>query len=221
MKLLVADNGLNLKSGIYRQLKAQGYIVDIANNGETAYQMAVNKMYDVIILERILNLKDGLSVLKALRAIDCSTPIMFLTTRNSYSDRVEGLEAGADDYVTKPFSYKELFARIHALSRRKCQYIANEESITIADLKLLPLRTQLIIGGKKIIKLSIKETQLLEILMRNCGKVVTKEYMFSKIWGYSDINPQNLDLYIHYLRKKLESSYITTIRGVGYLFQAN
>ena len=159
-----------------------------------------------------------MSILQELRSQSINAPVLFLTARDSSEDRVAGLDAGADDYLVKPFSTEELLARLRALSRRKNKDLT-ENIISVGSLALNPMRCEVQIDGK-IIRLTVKESLLLELLMRNAGQVITKERILYKVWSYtSDIELSNVDLYIHYLRKKLTSPCIKTIRGVGYCLQ--
>lgn len=218
MKLLIVDDESKLIEALAYLLKKSGYAVDTAMDGDTGIEMAVTGVYDLIILDCMLPRQNGIDLLKELRNLGLDTPVLFLTAKDAPEDRVEGLDAGADDYLTKPFFTEELLARIRALTRRKAKNIV-EETISSAELTLNPLRKEVIKGGEAI-HLTVKETLLLELLMRNSGLVITKERIMEQVWGYnSDTAITNVDLYIYYLRKKLNISMIKTIRGVGYSFQ--
>ena len=159
-----------------------------------------------------------MAVLKELRRNSVSTPVLFLTARDSAEDRVAGLDAGADDYLVKPFSTEELLARLRALSRRQNKELT-ENIISVGNLTLNPMHCEATYRGEPI-HLTVKESLLLELLMRNSGQVITKERILYKVWSYSsDIEIANVDLYIHYLRKKLPGNCIRTIRGVGFCLQ--
>jgi DNA-binding response OmpR family regulator len=215
MKLLLVEDEIKLVKALSHILRENGYIVDNANDGETGFEMAATGEYDLIILDRMLPRRDGISIIKEFRNQGFDTPVLFMTARDAPQDRVEGLDSGADDYLIKPFSTDELLARLRALSRRKSKDLIGN-TITAVGLYLDPLKGKVTIGNK-VVQLSVKEALLLELLMRNFGQVITKERIFEKVWGYSsEIEFANIDLYIHYLRKKLNNSCIKTVRGVGY-----
>jgi DNA-binding response OmpR family regulator len=218
MKLLLVDDERKLVNALSHLLKKNGYSVDTAVDGETGLELALVGCYDLIILDRMLPSRDGLSVLKEMRSQGCDQPVLFLTAMDTLEDRVLGLDAGADDYLVKPFSTEELLARIRALSRRKGKKLV-DNTITVPGLSLDPLKGE-VYKGNEVIQLTVKEALLLELLMRNHGQVVTKEVIFDRVWGYySKTEFGNIDLYIHYLRKKLNTSHIRTVRGVGYLLK--
>jgi len=219
MKLLFVEDEKRMSDALSHLLRKKGYIVDTASDGETGLDMATTGFHDIIILDRMLPALDGISLLKAFRSQGFDTPVLFLTAKDSSKDRVEGLDAGADDYLVKPFSTDELLARLRALARRKSKDF-QENNLTAAGLSLDPLRGEVIKDNNTIIQLSVKESLLLELLMRNYGQVLTKARIFEKVWGYcSEIEFANVDLYIHYLRKKLNTSHIKTVRGIGYYLQ--
>jgi len=208
MKLLFVEDEKRLSEALSHLLRKKGYVVDTAENGETGLDLATTGFYDIIILDRMLPGIDGIAVLKAFRSQGFDTPVIFLTAKDSPRDRVEGLDAGADDYLVKPFSTDELLARLRALSRRKNKDF-QENTIAIAGLILDPLRGEVVKDSTTIIQLSV-----------NYGQVLTKARIFEKVWGYSsEIEFANVDLYIHYLRKKLNTSLIKTARGVGYYLE--
>jgi len=215
MKLLLIEDEQRLSEALSHILKKKGYAVDSAFDGEVGLDMAATGIYDMLILDRMLPHVDGLSLLKQFRQLGFDTPVLFLTAKDNPKDRVEGLDAGADDYLIKPFSTEELLARIRALTRRKNKELG-EELLTVGNWVLNPLRSEVMANNKKI-KLTVKESLLLELLMRNSGLVVSKDRILEKVWGYyADIELANVDLYIHYLRKKLNTSSIMTVRGIGY-----
>lgn len=220
MKLLLIEDEVKLSEALTVLLRRAGYTVDTALDGLTGLNMACTNPYDVIILDRMLPHLDGLSVLKEIRKLKLTIPILFLTAKDAPSDRVEGLECGADDYLIKPFFTEELLARIKALLRRTNKK-TTDNTISIGDLTLHILHGEAIKGNEKI-QLTAKEAALLSLLMHNVGQVITKERIMEKIWGYdSDANISNVDLYIYYLRKKLNIPNIKTIRGIGYSFEEN
>lgn len=217
MKLLLVEDESRLADALCHVLKRSGYSVDIAADGEIGIEIASTGIYDMIILDRMLPRRDGMSFLKEFRTLGFDTPVLFLTAKDTTKDLVEGLDAGADDYLIKPFSTEELLARLRALTRRKGKDIISD-TISTSEISFNPLRCEVIKCGKTI-HLTAKESLLLELLMRNFGQVVTKERIMEKIWGYNtDTDIANVDLYIHYLRKKLGPNIIRTVRSVGYFF---
>ena len=217
MKLLLVEDESRLVDALSHLLKRNGFVVDRAADGDTGIDMAATGVYDIIVLDRMLPNRDGLFFLKEYRSLGFDTPVLILTAKDSPEDRVEGLDAGADDYLVKPFCTEELLARLRALARRKTKSLV-ETTISKDGLILDPLRCE-VVNGSEIIHLSVKEASLLELLMRNCGQVLTKERIFEKVWGYyTEIEISNVDLYVHYLRKKLKKPCIKTVRGIGYYF---
>ena len=217
MRILLVEDEPRLSEALTYILKKNNYGVDAAFDGETGQAMAESGAYDLMILDRMLPRKEGISLLKELRRQGIHLPVLLLTAKDSIEDRIEGLDAGADDYLVKPFSTDELLARLRALSRRPPNLL-QDEALNISDLMLQPLHCQLTFQNT-IIKLTHKESLLLELLMRNPGRVITKEQILDKVWGLdSDIESNNVEIYIHYLRKKLSSSHvkIETVRGIGY-----
>lgn len=218
MKLLLVDHERKLAAALARQLRKNGFDVHIAADGETGFTMACAEDYDLLILERALPRKDGICLLKDFRALGHDTPAIFLSSLDSTSQRVEGLDAGADDYLSKPFCFEELMARLRALARRKNKLLVRD-TIKAAGLTLNTLSHQITLGTENI-QLTATEASLLELLMCNYGQVVTKKYIMEKVWGYHAKSAvKNVDLYIHYLRKKLKAFEIRTIRGVGYTLE--
>jgi DNA-binding response OmpR family regulator len=217
MKLLLVEDEKGLYEPLSHILKKNGYAVDVAVDGNMGAEMAGTGIYDIIILDRMLPYRNGLSILQELRRNKVTTPVLFLTAKDTTHDRVEGLDAGADDYLTKPFSTDEFLARLRALSRRKDKPMASQ-LIQAGGLVFDPLRGE-VKRGEDVFQLSAKEALLLELLLSNVGQVLTKQRIFEKIWGYfSEAEVANVDLYICYLRKKLGSHVIRTIRGIGYSF---
>ena len=220
MKLLLIEDELKLSEALTVLLKRSGYTVDTALDGLTGLKMACTNLYDVIILDRMLPHLDGLSALKQMKKTGVTAPILFLTAKDAPSDRVEGLNAGADDYLIKPFFTEELLARIKVLLRRTDKK-ASKDTISVGNLTLHILHGEAMKGTEKI-QLTVKEAALLSLLMHNVGQVITKERIMEKIWGYdSEANISNVDLYIYYLRKKLNVTNIKTIRGIGYSYEEN
>jgi DNA-binding response OmpR family regulator len=218
MKLLLMKDECKLVEAMSHLLKKNGYAVDTAMDEEAGIEMATTGLYDIIILDRVLPGRTGITFLKKLRNLKINTPILFLTPKDTPKYRVEALDAGADDSLAKPFFTGELLARLRALTRRRDKDFIGD-SISAAGLTLNPLKGK-VIKGNELINLTMKESLLLEMLMRNFGQVITKERIMEKVWSYnSETNIANIDLYIHYLRKKLNSSNIKTVRGVGYFLQ--
>ena len=200
-------------------LEKNKYAVDLAEDGIGGQDMAETGVYDVIVLDRMLPGKEGVEVLKALRAAGVKTPVILVTAKDAVPDRIEGLDAGADDYLVKPFSNGELLARVNALTRR-FENIAASPLLECLGLKLDCMRCEAHAAGGTV-SLSAKESQLLEYFMRNCGRVLTREQIYNKVWGYdSDTELQAVELYVFYLRKKIDfkkcGAVLATIRGVGY-----
>lgn len=217
MRLLLVEDEQKLADALAYILKKNKYGVDIAYDGESGQAMAETGVYDLIILDRMLPLKEGVHVLKDLRKQGISTPVLLLTAKDSVADRIEGLDAGADDYLIKPFSTGELLARIRALGRRRCVPLSGEK-VEACGLSLDPLRCE-VTKEEKTVKLTLKESLLLELFMYNPGQVITKEQILDRVWGLdSNVEISNVEIYIHYLRKKLKFKdiFIETIRGVGY-----
>jgi DNA-binding response OmpR family regulator len=219
MKLLLVEDEVKLSEALTVLISRAGYTVETALDGLTALQMTRENKYDAIVLDRMLPRLDGLSVLKEMRKEKNETPVLLLTAKDEPSERVAGLEAGADDYLIKPFFTEELLARIKVLTRRS-EKKSTENIIESGGITLYPLHGEALLKGKTKIQLTVKETALLSLLMQNQGQVVTKERIMEKIWGYnSDAGIANVDLYIYYLRKKLNLTNIRTIRGIGYSFE--
>jgi DNA-binding response OmpR family regulator len=215
MNVLLVEDERNLADALSSLLKKNGFVVDVAMDGNTGIDMACTEIYDVIILDRMLPYLDGISLLKKFRSLGYQTPVLFLTAKDTPKDRVEGLNAGADDYLIKPFSTVELIARLHALTRRRNKEFVNH-ILTVDDMMFDPQRAQVTKKGK-VIHLTLKESQLLELLIRNYGQVVTKQRIIEKVWGYnSDAVESTINIYVHYLRKKIKLSNLKTVRGVGY-----
>ncbi len=219
MKILIVEDDSETLSFIKRGFEQDGNLVDVATNGEDGLLMATTSDYDVIILDRMLPRIDGLSVVRTLRANDNNTPILILSAMSEVDQRVEGLEAGCDDYLVKPFAYSELKARTIILSRRKDNRITSNE-LVVGKLKLDQRKRQVFLGGTEII-LKPREFKLLEYLMLHSGQVVTRTMLLEHVWDYH-FDPQTniIDVHISRLRTKIDrsqaSSMIETVRGAGY-----
>jgi heavy metal response regulator len=223
MRLLVIEDERKVSTFIKKGLEEEGYAVDVASDGEAGLQMAVDRVHDLIILDIQLPKMDGLRVLQELRKEKVPTPVLLLTVRATIEDKVFGLDAGADDYLTKPFAFEELVARTRALLRRQTD--GKPAVLQVADLSLDPTRRAVFRSGRKI-DLTAKEFALLDYLMRNPGRVLTRTMIAEHVWDYDFDSMTNvIDVYVNYLRKKIDSSQglklIHTIRGVGYMLKAD
>jgi len=223
-RVLVIEDEPNIADVIRRGLIFQKFDVDVAPTGAAALDTARERMPDIVILDLMLPDMDGVEVCQRLRAAD-DVPIIMLTARDAVSDKVEGLEAGADDYMTKPFEFAELLARIRvALRRRDRSGEGASATLRVGDLVVKPASREVTRGGRDI-TLTAREFELLEYLARNAGRVVTKEALFEKVWGYHfDVESDAIKVYVSYLRRKLnadgEPDLIHAIRGVGYVLKA-
>ncbi len=221
MRLLVVEDEKKVASFIQRGLEEEGYAVDQASDGETGLMMGLDGVHDLIILDVNLPRRDGLSVLQELRQKKVTTPVLLLTVRAAIEDKVLGLDTGADDYLTKPFSFQELLARVRALLRRRTE--AEPPLLKVADLTLDPAR-RLVFRGQEKLELTAKEFALLSYFMRNPGRVLTRTMIAEHVWDY-DFDPMTnvIDVYVNYLRRKIDSSrepkLIHTVRGAGYVLQ--
>ena len=219
MRILMIEDEKYLAEAIANVLKKNNYITDLAHDGEYGLDCALSEIYDIIILDIMLPKKDGLSVLKEIRKNGISTPVILLTAKGETDDKVKGLDAGADDYLAKPFKTEELLARLRALSRRKDNFVL-DNILTYGDIDLNPHTIELYCG-KKSYKLTLKECQLLELLINMKGMVVSKNTIIEKLWGYDGKGEDNyVEVYVSFLRKKLShigsETSIQTVRGVGY-----
>jgi len=222
MRLLVVEDEARIASFIRRGLEEERHAVDVAPDGDDAVHLATLNDYDVILLDVLLPRKNGLAVCRELRARNVSAPILMLTAKDSVEDRVAGLRIGADDYLTKPFAFDELLARIDALVRR--QSLDRSPVLRVADLTLDPLTHEAHRAGR-LIELTNKEYALLAFLMRRPGQVLTRTQIAEQIWDMDFDNESNvIDVYIRYLRKKIDADgarpLIHTVRGAGYTMKA-
>ncbi|MBR1747055.1 MAG: response regulator transcription factor [Clostridia bacterium] len=223
MNVLLIEDERKLSEALTHILKQEKYVVDAVYDGESGYEYGLSDRYDVIILDVMLPKLNGFEVLKRLREEKVTTPVLVLTARSDVSDRVKGLDMGADDYLAKPFSTPELLARIRALLRRKTN-VLNENVRTFGDLEYNVSAYELRCRDKKV-KVMLKESELLIYLLERPSFVVTKDELIIKLWGYdSDAEYNNIEVYVSFLRRKLEylasSVKIVTVRGVGYKLEA-
>jgi two-component system, OmpR family, response regulator MprA len=222
VEVLVVDDEPSVRQALQRALSFEGYDVLVAEDGRTALDTLLTRQPDAILLDVAMPGIDGLEVCRRLRAAGDRTPILMLTARHATADRVAGLDAGADDYLVKPFALEELLARLRALLRR-ATVPADDEALKVADLSLDPA-TRVVRRGDRLIELTRTEFNLLELLMRNSGQVLTRELIFDRVWGYDfGANSNSLEVYIGYLRRKTEADgeprLIHTVRGVGYVLR--
>lgn len=219
MRLLLIEDDMDLCAALLLSLEREGFALDICNNGLEGLELACQPYYSAVILDRMLPDLDGLSVVKQLRSRQIKTPILMLTALGRIGDRVDGLEAGADDYLTKPFDTRELIARVKALLRRPSSALASD-LLSFGDLTLDA--AQLTVSGPlKSIRLSPKECLLLECLLQNPQKLLPREYLIGTVWGANDIvEDANLDTYICFLRRRFKNigsrAQIVTVRSAGY-----
>jgi two-component system, OmpR family, response regulator len=220
MRILVIEDEYRIANTIKKGLEQERYAVDISYRGDEGLDLATTEDYDLILLDVMLPGIDGVTVCRTLRKKEVHTPILMLTAKSLTDDKVGGLDAGADDYLTKPFSFEELLARIRALSRRP--KTALTEKLQVADLSLNTVTYEVQRGDEKI-SLSSKEFAFLEYLMRNANTVLTKEQIMNHVWNYdADILPNTIEVYIRNLRNKVDKPFkdkpdlVKTVRGFGY-----
>jgi len=218
MKLLVVEDDQPLLKTIISILEEESYELDFAVDGDNGLFMAERGIYDLLIFDIMLPQRSGLLIVKELRSKEIHTPVLFLTAKDTVQDRVNGLDAGADDYLVKPFAVAELLARVRALLRRN--RTVDEEEIRYESISLRPREHEGFVDGTPL-KLTIKEYELLEYLLYNREQILTREQIFDRVWGFdSEAAISMVDVYVHFLRKKMgQSGYIHTIRGVGYVFR--
>ncbi len=222
MKLLVVEDEEQLADALTEILKRDKYSVDTCYNGIDGLDNAMTGVYDCVILDIMLPGMSGIEVLRSLRQEKINTPVLLLTARSEIEDKINGLDTGADDYLTKPFVTGELLARIRALTRRKGE-IVDENRMDYNGL-LLNKNTSSVVWQDSDVKLSLKEYQIMELLISNPRQILPKERIIEKIWGYeSDVEYNNIEVYISFLRKKLSvisaPVQIKTARGIGYFLE--
>jgi heavy metal response regulator len=222
MRILLVEDDKKVASFIHKGLEEEGYAVDIAPDGEAGLYMGLDRLHDLVILDVMLPKKPGFQVLRELRQEKVATPVLLLTARDTVEDKVQGLDAGADDYLTKPFAFAELLARVRALLRRRAE--ERTPKLQIADLALDPATHSVTRGGQPI-TLTNREFALLEYFLRNPGRVLTRTAIAEHVWDYDfDSGTNVIDVYVNYLRKKIdagrEPKLLHTVRGTGYVLQA-
>jgi two-component system, OmpR family, response regulator ArlR len=220
MRILVVEDELHLAEALTQILKKNNYTVDTVNDGEAGLDNALSNIYDLIILDIMLPKMDGISILKEIRKEGLGVPVILLTAKGEISDKVAGLDSGADDYLPKPFAAEELLARIRALLRRKGEVLA-DNNLTFGDIEL-NISTLKLTKGSKDVKLILKESQLLELLITRKNSASSKELIIEKLWGFdAEVEHNHVEVYISFLRKKLlflnSKVIINTVRGVGYI----
>jgi len=221
MRILLVEDDKKVASFIRKGLEEEGYAVDVAAEGEAGLFMGLDRLHDLIILDVMLPKKPGFQVLRELRQAKVATPVLMLTARDTVEDKVQGLDAGADDYLTKPFVFAELLARVRALLRRRAE--ARSPRLQVADLVLDPATRSVTRGGQSI-TLTNREFALLEYLMRNAGRVLTRTAITEHVWDYDfDSGTNVIDVYVNYLRKKIDAGHepklLHTVRGAGYVLR--
>ena len=221
MKILLAEDEVSLNGIIAKRLKKENFTVDAVFDGEEALDYLAYSDYDIVLLDIMMPKKTGLDVLKEMRAAGNETPVLILTAKDSVEDRVKGLDMGADDYVTKPFAFEELLARIRVLLRKKAGRSTNQ--LTAGDL-ILDLNSRKVTRDGTDIKLSSKEFSLLECFLLNKDIVLSRQKLETLVWGYEYSGASNMiDVYVRYLRKKIDEPFdrklIHTVRGTGYVLR--
>jgi DNA-binding response OmpR family regulator len=221
MRVLVVDDDKKIAAFIAKALKAEGYAVDVIHNGDEAMAAILSAGFDAIVLDIMLAGRDGLSVLKQMRTRGNLTPVLLLSARAEVNERVEGLKAGADDYLAKPFALEELVARVQVLARRGG---GNQATVLrVADLTL-DTATRIARRGKQQIELTAREFRLLEYLMRSPGRICTRMMIFEQVWDYHfDPGSNLIDVYVGKLREKIDAEFepklLHNVRGVGYVMK--
>ncbi len=223
MQVLIVEDDIRLAQALGQILKENHYQVDLVHDGDQGFAYAESRGYDVIILDVMLPRKSGLEVVAELRRANVPTPVLMLTARTTVQDKITGLDSGADDYMTKPFSPAELLAHLRALTRRQGQVVF--EKIDFGDISL-NLESHDLSCGSKSINLSYKEFSIANILISNKGQIVSKDMLISKVWGVeSSAVDNNVEAYISFLRKKLKflgsNTQIETVRKVGYRLKSS
>ena len=222
MRILVVEDDAKIASFVVNGLKQSGFAVDRASDGEAGLALASTTPYDAAVIDVMLPLLDGLSLVQRMRQKNLRTPVIILSAKASVDDRIKGLQAGGDDYLTKPFAFSELMARVQALIRRSSR-VAEPTQLTLGDLKI-DLLTREVSRGNQKIELQSREFALLEFLMRHAGRIVTKTMLLEHIWDYS-FDPQTnvVDVLVCRLRNKMDRDFQTkmlhTVRGVGYVLR--
>jgi DNA-binding response OmpR family regulator len=222
MRILIVEDESKMADLLARSLREEGFAVDVAMDGVQGETMAVGQDYDAIVLDRMLPGQDGLAVCRSLREKGFRTPVLLLTAKDAVADRVDGLNAGADDYLAKPFAFEELLARLRALLRRHGD---KSPVLRLADLELDPVRHEVRRSGQ-LIHLTRREYALLEYLLRQTGVVLDRTSLLEHVWDdFGAVDSNIVDVYINYLRQKIDKGFepklIQTVRGAGYVLKAD
>jgi heavy metal response regulator len=222
MKILLVEDDKGIIRFVKKGLLENSFLVDVAFDGEEGLRSALQKSYDLIVLDILLPKMDGREVLKRMRGMEIQTPVIFLTAKDSESDIVYGLNLGADDYLTKPFSFNELLARIHALLRRG-KTVAPASTLRVADL-VLEVDGHRVFRDKIKIELTPKEYALLEFFMRHSGQIITRTMISERIWDYHfDTSTNVVDVHVSHLRNKIDKDFepklLHTVKGIGYVME--
>lgn len=223
MKVLIIEDEKKIAAFVRKGLEAAGFVVDVCHHGDDGFSLATTRPYNVLVLDIMLPGRDGLSILRNLRERKFALPVILLTARSELNERLEGLNLGADDYLTKPFHIEELIARLHAVTRRAAG--TSQSILSVADLSMNLLTREVLRGGQRI-ELTTREFSLLEHLLRSPGRVLTRVEICERVWNYNfDPGTNLVDVYVQRLRKKVDGhtpvKLIETIRGVGYRIKAN
>ena len=221
IKILLVEDEQHLADSIARRLSEEGYMVDVARDGEEGQSLALSKRYQVILLDMLLPRKDGMQLLKEIRRHKVESMVLVVTAKGMVEDRVEGLRAGADDYLVKPFALSELIARVESLLRRRG--VPHNTILRVADVEL-DTSTRAVRRANNVVHLTTKEYLLLEVLMRNKNRIVTRKEIAEQVWGWSfDPGTNLVDVYVNYLRNAIDKGYskrlIHTVRGSGFVFK--
>lgn len=222
MRILIVEDELHLAEALSQILKKNNYSVDVVHDGESGLDNALSGIYDLLLLDIMLPEMDGITLLKTIREKGMATPVILLTAKGETSDKIAGLDYGADDYVAKPFSTEELLARIRAALRRKGEVVP-DDGLKYGDIELNTATLKVTCKSKEL-KLILKESELLELLIARKSAITSKEQIIEKLWGFdSEVEHNNVEVYVSFLRKKLtflqSSVRIQTIRGVGYVLE--
>ncbi|HVM02765.1 MAG TPA: response regulator transcription factor [Acidimicrobiales bacterium] len=223
MRILVVDDEPALRESVARSLRFEGYNVVTAADGREALAKLASDHPDAVVVDVMMPAPDGIEVCRRMRESGDRRPVLILTARDEVRDRVRGLDAGADDYLVKPFAYEELLARLRAMLRRASAAGGGDQALVVGDLRLDPRRWRVSRGGRDI-TLTRTEFNLLELLARHPGQVLTRGQLYERVWGWNlDGSSNSLDVYVGYLRKKMEAGgeprMLHTVRGVGYMLR--
>lgn len=224
MRILLIEDDTEAATYLTKAFKETGHVVEHAADGEEGYFLATDRGYDVAIIDRMLPKRDGLSIISSLRAEGNETPVLILSALGQVDDRVEGLRSGGDDYLTKPYAFSELLARVEVLSKRRSASADNDTTFKVSDLELNRLSHAVTRNGQNIL-LQPREYRLLEYLMKNAGQVVTRTMLLENVWDYH-FDPQTnvIDVHISRLRSKIDKGFdeplLHTMRGAGYMLKS-